>query len=397
MSSGYTWDVPEFGIAFEVNRLRRERHELVGELTVRCNLPGAKQVNGALSVGDMNFSSVQARSTRAKLLTSRAKTEEEVDWFGLVEEFSQQVIGADREGDPVMDIWDIPVPEKTDDFSVHGIALPRTHPSILFGDGGSAKSYTALYLAGVLALQGVAVALFDWELSGEEHRERLEMMFAPQRPPLVYCRCDGPITSEVDRIERVVRDKGIRYAIYDSISFAVGGPPESAETAGDYFRCVRKMPIGSLHIAHVNKGEDGDRKPFGSAFWYNGARSIWYVKAAEPTQGRLELGFFHRKANLGPLRHPVALTVFFDRDRTLFTPASISDTAELVEKLSVRQKIYELLGRGAMTITEIAERLDEKVDTVRKAVRRGQQFVIIQGGTGEQDRVGLRSGTAARA
>lgn len=391
MSSGYTLDMPGLGISFEVNRLRRERHELIGELTVRCNLPGARLVNGSLSVGDFNFSSVQARSTRAKLLAQRAKTDEAIDWVGLVEEFTQYVINCEREGDPATDIWSIPAVEKTDDFAVHGIALPRRHPAILFGDGGSAKSYTALYLAGRLALQGVAVALFDWELTGAEHRERLELMFGNDRPAITYCRCEGPLVSEVDRIERIVRERKIAYAIYDSISFAVSGPPEAAETAGAYFRCVRRMDIGSLHIAHINKGEDSDRKPFGSAFWFNGARSVWYVKAAESSQGRLELGFFHRKSNLGALRQPVALTLHFTPDRTIYEVASISDTQELAEKLTVRQKMNELLGLGALTITEIAERLDEKVDTVRKVVRRGNQFVVIQGGTGEQDRIGLRA------
>lgn len=371
--------------------MRRERGELIGELTVRCNLPGAMQANGALSVGDLNFSSVQARSTRAKLLTQRARTGDEVDWHGLVEEFSQKCIQAEREGDPAQDIWSIPEAEKVDDFSVDGIALPRKHPAILFGDGGSAKSYTALYIAGRLALQGVPVALFDWELSGDEHRERFQMMFGTQRPPLIYARCDSAITSEADRLARIVKDHKIVYAVFDSISFAVNGPPEAAETAGAYFRAVRRLDIGSLHIAHINKGEDGDKKPFGSAFWYNGARSIWFVKAAEASPGRLELGFFHRKSNLGSLRHPVALTLKFESDRTRFERASIADNPELAEKMSVRQKMYELLGHGALTIAEIAERLDEKPDTVRKTVKRSTQFVVISGGTGEQDRVGLRA------
>jgi hypothetical protein len=391
MTGGYTYDVPGLGIRFEADRLRRERGELIGELTVRCNLPGALQANGALSVGDLNFSSVQARSTRAKLLTSRVKTQDDVDWHGLVEEFAQKCIQSERDGEPAQDIWSIAPPEKVDDFSIDGIALPRKHPAILFGDGGSAKSYTALYIAGKLALQGVPVALFDWELSGDEHRERFEMMFAGQRPPLTYCRCDQAITSETDRIARIVKDNKIRYAVFDSISFAVSGPPEAAETAGAYFRAVRRLDIGSLHIAHVNKGEDGDKKPFGSAFWFNGARSIWYVKAAESGTGRLELGFFHRKSNLGPLRHPVALTLRFQAGHTLFERASISDTPEFAEKLSVRQKMVELLRISPLTIADIAERLEEKADTVRKTVKRSHQFVVISGGTGEQDRIGLRA------
>ncbi len=39
MSDGYKLSLPAHGIEFEVDRLRRERQELLGELTVRCNLP----------------------------------------------------------------------------------------------------------------------------------------------------------------------------------------------------------------------------------------------------------------------------------------------------------------------------------------------------------------------
>ena len=71
---------PHSGIQFEVDRLRRQRNELIGELTVRCDLPGARAVNGCLTVGDFNFSSVRARSDRAKL----ADRSGEHDGSGLV-------------------------------------------------------------------------------------------------------------------------------------------------------------------------------------------------------------------------------------------------------------------------------------------------------------------------
>src|SRR5437762_2668802 len=64
----YRFTILEPGIQFEVDRLRRERHELVGEVTVRCDLAGARVVDGSLSVGDFNLSSIQARKTLAKHL-----------------------------------------------------------------------------------------------------------------------------------------------------------------------------------------------------------------------------------------------------------------------------------------------------------------------------------------
>lgn len=383
-------EIPNIGIAFEADRLRREKHELHGELTVRCSLPGARTVNGCLVTGDFNFSSVTARQTRAKLLQQRAGSNGQIDWYAHLEEFCQGVFEREREGDPAEDIWEIQAPPKEDDFAVDGLAFPRSHPSILFGDGGSAKSYIALYIAGRLALQGVPVALFDWELSGGEHRDRFESLFRDQRPKLTYCRCERPLTSEVDRLARVIRERKIVYAFFDSISFACDGRPEDADTAARYFQAIRSLNVGSLHVAHVNKSEEADKKPFGSAFWHNGARATWYVKA-DPGDARLDLGFYHRKSNLGPLRHPVALRIAFHKHDTIIERISMSDNADLAEKMSVRQRMVELLGRGSMTFMEIAEQLDEKVDTVRKAVKRGNTFVVINGRSGEQDKVGLRA------
>jgi len=262
----------------EVDRLRRERHELQGELAVWRNTHGARTIDTTLSIGDFNLSSVRARSDRAKLLADRARTNGSVDWAGLLEEFCQRVLAAERQGNPAVDLRELPRPASDDMIRIEGLAFPRRHVSILFGDGGAAKSYLALWLLGRLAQRGARVALFDWELAGDDHRERLERLFGDDMPRITYVHCERPLTAEADRLRRIVRDEGIEYAVYDSIAFACDGPPEAAEVAGRYFRAVRSIGIGGLHVAHVSKAEDADRKPFGSAFWHNGARATWYVK-----------------------------------------------------------------------------------------------------------------------
>jgi hypothetical protein len=67
----YRMAVPALGITFDVDRLRREHHELIGELCVRCELPGARTVVGRnLSIADFNLSSARACTERAKLLAT---------------------------------------------------------------------------------------------------------------------------------------------------------------------------------------------------------------------------------------------------------------------------------------------------------------------------------------
>jgi len=391
MSDRYTLDLPDVGITFIAERLRRDRHELIGELTVRCTLPGAKAVNGYLSTGDFNFSSVRARQDRARLLTQRCAVDG-IDWFGLVEEVCQRVFQAEREGEPDVDLRTLPRPQPDDEIRVQGLSFPRRHPSILFGDGGAAKSYTALFIAGILAHKGLSVALFDWELCGEDHRDRLERLFGPDSMPVIrYALCERPLTAEVDRLRRIVRQRKIDYAIYDSVAPACDGPPEAAEVASRYFRAVREIGagIGSLHIAHVNKtGDTSEYKPFGSTFWHNLARCTWFVKAVEQAgnDATLTLGFYNRKSNLGAIQPPVSYLVRFGA-LTTFTTVDIADSPELAGKLTIKQRMYQLLKRGAMSISDIATELDASYDTVSKSVHRNpRHFVVLEGG-----KVGLRT------
>lgn len=389
MSYGnYTFELPGYGISFDADRLRRDHQELLGELSVKCSLPGAQTVNGMLSTGDFNFSSVRARSERAKILKERSHTNGDIDWFGLLEEFTQRVFQAEREGDPSIDLRDVPRPAPDNLIRVFGLAFPSQHPSILFGDGGSMKSYTALLILGELARAGRSVALFDWELGAEDHRERLELLYGTDMPKIQYVRCERPLVAEADRLRRIVKEHNIQYAVYDSVAFACDGPPEAAEIAGKYFRCLREIRCGSLHIAHISKNENSDMKPFGSSFWHNGARSTWNCQAQEPDHaGRISLGFWNRKTNLGPLFKPTAVSVHFERDRTYFEYTEIAGNSEFAEKLSIRQRMNHLLKRGARTPEEIAEELGAKLESVQRKIRDYKhEFVVIEGG-----RIGLRT------
>jgi hypothetical protein len=380
----YRFAIPELGVTFEVDRVRRDGHELWGELSVLCSLPGARTVNGSLSIADFNFSSARSRQDRAKLLGTRCGAKD-LDWNGLVEELCQRVLQADRAGQPAVDLRTLARPSTDDDMLVvEGLALPRRHPSIAFGDGGAGKSYLGLYLGGRIAEKGIPVMLADWELAGEDHRDRLERLFPDGMPRILYVRCERPLVYEVDRLRRIVRDNGIEFTVFDSVAFACDGPPEAAEIAGKYFRAVRQIGGGSLHVAHVSKGENADQKPFGSAFWHNGARSTWYVKQDEASAGTdvLRIGLFNRKTNLGKLRQPLGYSITFGEETTTFRRTDVAASPDLADKLSLPQKMAYLLRSGSKTMKEIADELDAKQDTVKKAVYRNQgRFIVLDDGS----------------
>ncbi len=381
----YSFVIQDLGLEVVVDRLRRRSGELHGELSVRSSLPGARTFEGVVSVASINLSSTRARQERAKYLANRTR-DDETDWVGLLEEFSQRVLGAERAGQPAVLLRDIPRPKPDDVLHVDGFPLPRRHGTLVFGDGGAAKSLLALYIGGRLDRDGHRVGFFDWELAGEDHRERLERLFPGDLPGIFYARCSRPFAVEIDRLRRIVRDEQLDFVICDSIAFACDGPPEAAEVAGRYFQALRSLgPVGSLHVAHVSKSEGADRRPFGSTFWHNGARATWYCKATEDTgSDRLSIALLNRKANLGPLQHPLGFEITFGEHQTSFRPVDVADVPDLAGQLSIRQRMRHLLRRGGLSVAEIAEELGAPADSVKKAVQRdrGKVFTRLPGADG---------------
>src|SRR5262249_6261790 len=113
----YCLELPSIGVSFEIDRLRRERNELIGELCVRCALPGAHTFDGTLSTADFNISSARSRTERAKFLEARSRASDLV-WVDLIEEFCQRVLTAERAGQPAIDLRDLERPGPLDTICI---------------------------------------------------------------------------------------------------------------------------------------------------------------------------------------------------------------------------------------------------------------------------------------
>jgi hypothetical protein len=230
----------------------------------------------------------------------------------------------------------------------------------VYGDGGAAKSYLALYNAGRLAQRGLRVCVFDWELAGADHRDRLERLFGSDMPPVWYRVCKHPLIVELDSLRRLAKQHRFDYLIYDSVAFAAHDDPKESASAINYFRAVRQIGPGSLHVAHIIKGEGGDQKPFGSTYWHNSARATYFMeRSAESVDGQgMTVGVFNRKANLGPQQPAFGFQFTFTDDRTLISRTQLSDVQDFAHKLPLWQRMSHLLKRGPLPVATLVEELE---------------------------------------
>jgi hypothetical protein len=382
----YQLSFPDHGVEFTVDRLRRERHELFCELSVACGILGARAIDGVLSVGTFNLSSPAAAQQRARLLAERARTRG-LDWSGLLEELRQRTLTAERAGQPSILLRAVQTqPEGSEEFEILGLTFPKRHPSILFGDGGTLKSFVALLAASQLEAAGEHALFADWELDEFTHRRRLEAITGRDMPPVRYARCDRPLVHEVDRLRRIVRQDGIGYVFKDSIAYGTAGAPESAEAAMDFCRAARQLGVGALWLAHQTKGENADQRPFGSTFWFNSARCVWNLKLAStsPDGQTLHLAAFHRKSNLGRLRPPVGIRAQFDGGRVYFESADVTTMDEVAASLPLWQRIRGIVKAGPQTLATIASELKyDNVESIDRTVRKHKGlFTRVSGADG---------------
>lgn len=130
-------------------------------------------------------------------------------------------------------------------------------------------------------------------------------------------------------------------------------------------------------------GDGNDRKPFGSVFWHNSARSTWNVAPATvaPNDDRLIVALYNRKSNLGPLQPSVGLEFCFEGSRTRVGQIDLGEVQELAASLSTPERIRLALKRGPMKQHEIAEEVgdDVKDGTLSRTLRRMKdRGVLVQ-------------------
>jgi len=395
----YTCLWPDQGVGISIENIKEHSEGLHGEITVNAINAGGER-EGHIHWARLGLSSSSARQSFAKVLSTRVKGDA-IDWLNLLEYACTKTAQTARSPAPVVDLAgvDLSAPEP---YCVRPL-LPLGETSVLFGDGGTGKSYLALLLslavAGRISLPSPLVAAThgpvlycDYETNAMEQASRLSGLVAglrlSARPSISYQAKFRALPDEISSIKADLQRLGATLLIVDSIAPACGGEPESAEVILRFMNALRSLgpSVTRLVISHVSKA-DADKhraRPFGSAFTRNMARSCWEIRStSDPEEHVLTVGLYHDKTNRGAYHKPFALTFTWDPNgRITAGRTEVADHPDLAESAGLPFRIRQLLSHGPKTIAAIAADLDSRPGSVYKALRRMKDVVPMHGSKG---------------
>lgn len=376
-------------VTMTLERIKSRSGQVHGELAVRSNDPFAPE-DGHLLQSDFNVSSLTSRKTTGEWLGRRAP-KVEADWQSMLEEFCRRVLAAEREGLPIVSVGSQPQREAAP-YLVYP-AVPLNRATILFGPGGSGKSFLAAGLAVSVSTGTTVVAgwtpnrpgkvlVLDWEADAEEWNDRIAMVArgcGVEAPAIAYRSCVAPLTEQVEEVARYVLDNMIDLVIVDSVGMASPGGREGTdanEATIRLFQAIRVLKTSVLLIDHVSKAgnekESGAGNPYGSIFKVNLARMTWELRREDSTEEDGEDGHLllvNRKANSGPRRAPIGLRIEYGEDTVRFVREDIVDG--LQRSVPASTKVFNHLARnGWSTVEEVVEATGVDRDTVRQYLNR---------------------------
>ncbi len=250
--------------------------------------------------------------------------------------------------------------------------IPEGLPSTWYGYSGSNKSYLALHLGMCLADHSVdqwmglgiptmKVLYVDFELDKDTHVRRglaLARGMGSLKVPegFFYISAKGKSREEIiGWAIRFCQEKDVRYVVFDSYGFAMGGDQEKQNEITHFQQLLDLFNLNGieLHILdHTPKPQRGDVREnasiFGSVYKTNWIRSATLLvgKKIEGQEAKI-VKLISKKNSTGMERNPLHIKIEWDRDdwgreRTTISPASPEDI-EGVRTLSAEEKVWASL------------------------------------------------------
>jgi hypothetical protein len=274
--------------------------------------------------------------------------------------------------------------------------------TLLYGDGGVAKSLLALALAVAIAgeskewlgreVESCPVLYVDFELDSEEQARRVYQLCRGQGleiPPedLLYMSALGhPAREAFAAALEACKEHGVGLMVVDSLGPALQGDAEAAKDVIGFFQKsiepFRVEGIAILIIDHQSRLQAGQsyqsKGAFGSVFKTNLARSVIQAQATERGEGTLTVRLRQKKHNFGPLAEPFGVKLSFTEEAVSLEAIEL-DASELAEEatLNATDRVKLALQNGPAYPWEIAEHTGLAIKTVKNALTglRKQQVV----------------------
>lgn len=389
----YRWETelsPEHTLQLVAEEVRRERTGLYATIKI-----GVDRV--PVSHGELKLVKVDERARLAKAAYTQFENGLESacslnDLNHFLDLFCMDVPvlweqSPDRVGAPAVRIGTDQCPIKPE-YLLRPL-VHKGHPSLIYADGGSGKSVFAEMVAITVSLAWrnnplkmipsslpVKTLYLDWETDEEELRWRLCAMKDAKGLPeasFLYRSCRAPFHEDADKILRIVERENIGFIVVDSLGGACGSDLNKNDAANLYFSAMRTMGCASLTLTHITKeARDGSRgsSPFGTAYWWNWARSVWEIKKSQEVgEDELTIGLFHKKSNNTRLHKPIGYKLHFvneadDLREISIQRVDVQDDPELSKGLSASSRIVHLLEGGCLGPEAISEALEIKKATV---------------------------------
>jgi len=367
-------------IRFRMTRFTRERRSQAESCEVLVESI-ATEVFGHLHQSRVNLTSTISKQQLAKALHP---LDDRLAWAEMVEQACTMALALSRRGEPMTAIGNLPLPESPR-FRVRPLIVDN-EANLIYGDGGTFKSYLALYIAtlvqsgepdnGFMVQQGNVLYL-DWETSEQTANARLRALATGlHRQPVIiqYRRCYAPLSDDVEAVQQMVYEAKIKLVVVDSVAAAAGEELKEAESASHMYNALRTLGVTSLLITHVPKLLPGQTSstPYGSVYFRNYTRNAWELrKIQEAGAGGITLGLYNRKNNDGKLHSDIGLDISFTTGANdVTTSVTISRGNVKVDRKAEKEKsdadkIRERLLVGGLTDDALSTELAIPLATVQ--------------------------------
>ena len=392
----FKFDFPKKNIRIRLDKISQDRYTSA-DIRIEYLRPLQFQAHHIFqSKANIDQSSgANGKTSMVKTCYNRADDMNYEEWDAIIEYSCVSVLEAFREDEtaPAINLRDLA--EATDQGMLVSPLFPANEPSIIFGEGGTGKSIITLWIAGLVS-EGFGfdwvsakkknVLYLDYETSEAEFKRRgdklskgmgLDMPYAN----IWYRRYNSPLVDMVEHLREEIDRNDIGFIVVDSVGYACPEPISDKET-NKYFNAMRTFPnVTFINIAHTSKENSAKKTPFGSVFWWNGARSIWEIKKSQE-QGESEINsvLHHRKINNGTMQKPIGFNLKFLPDSISVNNADAKEIENYQVTRTRTDEIYQILLRSneKMTLNEILYALDldeSKTNSVRASMSRSDTLV----------------------